>query len=215
MPEYIVQWHTPGNDYGDWTREEEFSADDDEEAKRIVVENTRSDRGATKARIAKVVFEGLPSAAGSPLPERAAIGAERQAAIDAEIYLEAKRATLDYKDLSFALRTIPRGSHGEGSAGYHLRILYRAGEGSMGSASKQEVAHAQDIAKLAPGDTTVSAYYLDGPRGPQCVSVSKVMSFAEDEKTPQELIHLWPLEFDNLAIAPQKLKGVQIHDLRK
>lgn len=222
MSKYILQRHLPGNDYGEWGRNWEFDAEDDEEAKELAMEHVGEFKGGyerlrfgdSKIRIMKVVFEGLPSQTGHPYPdnERVEELEAKQTADHAEIWLEAKSGVLDYKELQFVLQTVPEVLDG---AGYHLRLLYIAGYGFMGHASEEEVEHSQDKAKLAPRDVTISAYYIKGPEGAQCVSVSKVVNFEADGKTPKELIHLWPLEFGNLAISPEKLQGVEIKDERE
>ena len=225
MPEYIVERHLPGNDYGEWGRTTAFHAEDDEDAKRVAMELfdgwERLTYRDAKIRIVRNVFEGPPSRTGYPYLENHEVDEmiRRQAAEREEALKEARAAAIDYSDetdLSFVLKTVPQGSRGHDSPGYHLRLLYGAGEGRMGSASEEEVEHAKNVAKLAPGDTTISVYWLRlGVHGGAfCTSVSKVVSFVEDEKTPKELIHLWPLELPNLALEAEKLHGVKVEDER-
>lgn len=229
MPEYIAQKHLPGNDFGEWSDGIEFSADNDEEATNKATEVLMGKESLvrkplfshTRFRVTRVVFVGRPTETGHPLPrdefsER--LEAE-QTSLTADLYVKAKGATLDYSgdDLRFSMKIVPVDSHGPGSAGYYLRLLYTAGKGSMLSVSEKELANARDIAELAPGDTTLSAHYFETGLhgGYRCVSVSKVMGFQGDGRTPKELIHLWPLEFENLAIEADKLAGVAIEDHRE
>lgn len=216
MPEYIVQRHLPGNDYGEWGRDEEFYAGNDEEAKRIVMGllsgSERLQQG--DIRIMKVVFRGQPSDTGYPyLPNPRVERLEATQIVTAvDLELLTRSATLDYKELNFILSTVPESPAGPG---YDLRLLYSAGYGFKGYAGKEEVEHAKNEAKLAPEDITISAYYIAGPKGAQCVSVSKVVSFEQDSKTPKELIHLWPRAYPNLAIDPEKLREAEIRDERR
>jgi len=217
LPEYIIQKDLG---YGGWTKGETFNAANDEEAKKEAVEIVARQRlhyDEAKIRILKVIFDGLPSDTGYPLPHNEIYEkfTARQTAEMTSIWLKLKTQTLDdYNgELYFVLKTVPEVLDG---AGRDLRLLYASGEGFMGSASKEEVKHARDIAKLSPGDITVSAYYIAGPKGAQCISFSKVLAFEPDGKTPEKLIHLWPLEFPNIAITPEYLKknNIKIEDDR-
>ncbi len=217
MAEYIIQKQLGD---GSWTRGEDFSAGNEEEAKQKAIEIIARQRlhyGNSRIRIMKVVFEGLPHETGYQLPHNE-VYEELEAKQTAEmtnLWLKLKSMTLDdYEEkLYFVLKAVPEVLDG---AGRDLRLLYAAGEGFMGYASKEEVEHARDVAKLSPGDTTISAYYIAGPEGAQCVSVSKVLAFEADGKTPKQLVHLWPLEFPNIAITPEYLekKNVETKDKR-
>jgi len=220
MPEYILEKHLPYSSNG-WSSGEEFSAGNDEEAKRKAIEiiaRQRTYYGDSRFRILKVTFDGLPHETGYPLPrdERYERFEQEQTALMADVWSRLGSRTLDdYDNLYFVLTTIPEQIDGAGYPGYHLRLLYGAGEGFMGHASEEEVENAREVAKLVPGDVTVSAYYIDGPEGAQCVSLSKVLSFESDGKTPKELIHLWPLEFPNIAITKEYLQKIEMEDKRE
>ena len=217
MSEYILQRHLSGNDYGEWGRSQQFEASNDEAAKReamdIIGDFERLHYGNTPIRILKITFEGPPSDTGFPYPINERIERLEVEKVVNEVasFLKIKGAALDYHDLNFMLQTVPEGLTG---AGYSLRLLYGSGYGFMGSVTDEEVDHAGHNANLRPGDTTISAYYINGPDGAMCVSVSKIVSFQANGRTPKELIHLWPLEFDNLAIDSEKLRKAKIEDGR-
>jgi hypothetical protein len=126
--------------------------------------------------------------------------------------MQARTAELDYTDLRFALTRVPEVLNGTGR---DFRLLMLAGYGYMEEVTEEEVAHAVNTANLAPGDIIISAYYDRGIKGAMCVSVSKVLKFVKGGKIPLNLIHLWPLEFPNLAIDPKKLISVEIEDRRE
>lgn len=200
MPKYIVERYL--EDLG-WCRGIPFPASDEEDAKKQAMLKIggleRLSCGDAKMRILRVTFEGFPFETGYPYPQDSKIEriVEEHRFRMEEMQLAVRQVELDYRELGFALQTVPEVLDG---AGHDLRLLYASGYGFMGSATKEEVAHAISVAKLKPEDVTLSAYYIRGRHGSQCVSLSKVISFEKDGKTPQQLIHLWPLELDNLAI---------------
>lgn len=149
---------------------------------------------------------------GSCLERRFLVSVFEEKALVREIgtYLKVKALEyleLDYDNLRFVLKAVPQQLDG---AGYDMRLLLGAGYGTYLEVIQEEVDNSKNKANLSPGDITLSAYYIDGPNGAICESISKVVKFASDEITPKKLIHLWPLNFPKRAIDVNRIDSTMI-----
>ncbi|OGZ60995.1 MAG: hypothetical protein A2919_00640 [Candidatus Spechtbacteria bacterium RIFCSPLOWO2_01_FULL_43_12] len=222
MPRYEMQRYFPSGG-SSWTVGESFEANNIEHAKQVAMRILSREpsvrlglgRLPEKIRIVEIVFEGSPYDAGY----EELVGDEGSEKIRSdsmfrhiEMYISSQTRPLDYDNLRFVLQTLSEPLDG---AGYEVRLVYGSGYGSMVSGvSGEEARRIIEVAELRPGDTTISAYWVDGPEPPVCVSVAKVKSW-EDCDMPREVVHIWPIDKPNLAIDPRNLSDKKIEDRRQ